>query len=84
MGFFSEFKKAATGKPAGDRYRVAGTTVSCAHCSGSTFFEKEALLDGRGASLLGIEAFGDAATALICTQCGHIEWFADQNLIERM
>lgn len=84
MGFFSEFKKAASGEAAGDRYRVAGRQVTCPHCGGSRFFEQEALLDGRGPSLLDLEWLGSSATVLVCTDCGRAEWFADAGKVERL
>lgn len=84
MGFFSELKKAASDKPAGESYKVAGIQVTCPHCKGTRFFEQEALLDSRDMSILNIEWAGDSATTLICTRCGHVEWFADDKLIERI
>lgn len=84
MGFFSDFKKTASDKPAGESYKVAGIQVTCPHCKGTRFFEQEALLDSRDMSILNIEWAGDSATTLICTRCGHVEWFADDKLVERI
>lgn len=84
MGFFSEFRKAASGEEAGDQYRVVGRLVTCPHCGGTHFFEREALLDGRGLSFLDLEWLGSSATVLVCTGCGRVEWFADAGKVERL
>lgn len=84
MGFFSEFKKAASGEPAGDGYKVAGIQVTCPHCGGTRFYEQEALLDGRGSSFLNMEWLGSSAVTLVCTNCGHVDWFADAGRVERI
>lgn len=83
MGFFSEFSKALNGEESGDRYRVAGKPVRCPHCGGERFFERDVLLDGRGASMLGLEWAGKGATALVCAACGHADLFAEAGLIEK-
>lgn len=84
MGFFSEFNKALKGEEGGDKYEVAGIAVSCPHCKGDHFLESEALLDGRGASIFGMEGFGAGATTLTCTKCGYVSWFADAKLVEKV
>lgn len=84
MGFFSEYKKAVAGEPAGDRYVVADKLVRCPHCGGDRFLRGSALLDGRGASLLGVEWLSGGATTLTCTACGHVDWFADDSAVERV
>lgn len=83
MGFFSEFSKALNGEEAGNCYRVAGKQVCCLHCGGERFFERDVLLDGRDASLLGVEWASKGATALVCTACGHTDLFAEAGLIEK-
>ena len=83
MGFFSEFSKAVKGDETGDRYMVAGKGVTCPHCGGTRFIEGSALLDSRGSSLFGVEWAGDSAVTLTCTSCGHVDWFADEGLVER-
>lgn len=84
MGFFSEFKKAMSGEEGGERYVVADKLVRCPHCGGDRFFEGSALLDSRGTSLFGVEWLGNGATTLTCANCGHVDWFADSGLIERV
>lgn len=83
MGFFSEFSKALGGERAGERYTVAGHPVTCPHCGGTRFFEGTALLDGRAASVLGVEWAGSSAVTLTCAACGRVEWFADAGRVER-
>lgn len=83
MGFFSEFSKVLNGDDAGERYTVAGRPVTCPHCGGTRFFESAALLDGRASSLFGVEWAGGSAVTLTCATCGHVDWFANQKLVER-
>lgn len=83
MGFFSEFSKAYNGDEAGDRFLVAGDPVTCPHCGGTHFFSKTALLDSRGASLLNVDWACKGATVLICSRCGHVDWFAGSGLVEK-
>ena len=84
MGFFSEFKKASRGEEAGDEYLVADKRVVCPHCGGTHFYEGSALLDKRGSSMLGLEWLGGSATTLTCVRCGHVEWFANNGIVERL
>ena len=83
MGFFSEFSKALNGDDAGERYTVAGHSVTCSHCGGTRFHESTALLDGRASSLFGVEWAGGSAVTLTCATCGHVDWFANEKLVER-
>ena len=83
MGFFSEFSKAYNGDEAGDRFLVAGDPVTCPHCGGTHFFSQSALLDSRGASLLNVDWACKGATVLICSRCGHVDWFAESGLVEK-
>lgn len=83
MGFFSEFSKAVKGEDAGERYVVAGREVACSHCGGKRFFEGTALLDSRFASYVGYDWASKGAVTLTCCECGHVEWFADQGLVEK-
>lgn len=49
-----------------------------------SFFESSALLDGRAGSFIGLEWAGDSAVTLTCATCGHVDWFADSKLVERV
>jgi ribosomal protein S27E len=49
-------------------YSIAGRTVRCPHCGETTFLPSEAMVT--------IRIWADSpATALICAECGRIEWF---------
>lgn len=84
MGFFSEFNKALNGEPAGNRFEIAEKELTCPHCGNRYFMEREALLDGRAMSFLNIEEFGSGATTLTCTNCGHVDWFANHKVIVKL
>ena len=56
-------------------YEAAGRRVVCAHCGGSTFAEHEALLNTTGATFVKLDWLNKSGTALICENCGLIQWF---------
>jgi hypothetical protein len=67
--------KAMGESPTGERYAVAGISVTCRHCTGARFVEGRALLNSAGMTLLNLD-WADRSTAILtCTACGHIEWF---------
>jgi hypothetical protein len=57
-------------------FAAAGRQIRCGHCGGTRFRSRDLLLDGRGASLVGLEWLSDGAVALICAECSAIQWFA--------
>lgn len=57
-------------------FTAAGRQIRCGHCGGTQFRSRDLLLDGRGASLLGLEWLADGAVALVCAECTAIQWFA--------
>ena len=66
-GFFRGF--------APGHYEAAGRQVVCAHCGGNTFAEHEALLNTTGATFVKLDWLNKSGTALICENCGLIQWF---------
>ncbi len=56
-------------------YQAGGRDVACAHCGGRTFAEHEALLNTTGATLVNLDWLNKSGTALICENCGLIQWF---------
>ena len=56
-------------------YQAGGREVACAHCEGKTFLEHEALLNTTGATFLNLDWLNKSGTALICENCGLIQWF---------
>jgi predicted nucleic-acid-binding Zn-ribbon protein len=74
MGFIEEFKRAYTGDDT-QHYEVAGKQVQCPHCGGNNFDTGSALLNTTGLTLLGLDWANRSAHLLICTACGHIDWF---------
>jgi len=53
------------------RYQAAGKPVRCSHCGGELFSEHEALLNSR----VGPDWLDKSGTALLCDNCGLIQWF---------
>ena len=62
--------------PAG--YQAAGEQVRCTHCQGTLFQAREILLNTAGASLLNLDWLNKSGTALVCENCGLIQWFGKQ------
>ncbi|HYD53342.1 MAG TPA: hypothetical protein VEA99_11965 [Gemmatimonadaceae bacterium] len=57
-------------------YAAGGRQVRCVHCAGTSFRSRDLLLDGRAATLAGVEWLSDGAVALVCADCTGIQWFA--------
>ena len=76
---FSSLKAAAKGFTSAfgpSRYRAGGIEVHCSHCQATIFHESEALLNTTGATLIKLDWLDKSGTALICGNCGLIQWFA--------
>jgi uncharacterized protein len=57
------------------RYQAGGIQVRCTHCKGELFLQHEALLSTTGATLMQLDWANKSGTALICENCGLIQWF---------
>lgn len=57
------------------RFRAAGLPISCQHCRADIFEKREAQLNSAGMTLLDLDWMNRSGTALICTNCGLIQWF---------
>lgn len=88
MGIMDNFSKSyfenVTGETLGDCYRVAGRAVACPHCGGSLFDERRAQLNTSIMTALDLDFLNRSAVTLECVACGHIEWFADEEKVERV
>lgn len=58
------------------RYQAGGVQIRCTHCKGEMFKEQEALLNTTGATLVNLDWLNKSGTALVCENCGLIQWFA--------
>jgi hypothetical protein len=58
------------------RYEAGRKQVRCLHCQGELFQEKEALLNTTSATLLSLDWTDKSGTALLCENCGLIQWYA--------
>jgi hypothetical protein len=58
-------------------YDAAGITITCPHCKNGTFYTHEALLNTTGAVMMRLEWLDESGTALICANCGLIQWFIE-------
>ncbi len=80
MGFLKSikdaFREGAEGTP--PRFEIEGKEVKCPHCGNTTFAEGSAQLNTAGMTFVGLDWANKSAWTLMCTECGHIEWFGQQ------
>lgn len=57
-------------------FTAAGKTIECPHCGGTSFTAKNVLLNSRGLTFFNLDWANKAATALTCTNCHRMEWYA--------
>lgn len=57
-------------------FKAAGVRIRCLHCGCEVFEAREVLMNTRGASLINLDWLNRGATALTCSKCGRVEWFA--------
>ncbi len=57
------------------QFVLSGKAVRCSHCDGDLFQERQVLLNTRLRTLVKLDWLDRAATALVCEQCGLIQWF---------
>lgn len=62
------------------RYLVAGRNVVCGHCENEEFTSRPGLINTRGLSFFGFDFANREATILVCSRCGHLEWFLERPL----
>lgn len=74
MGLFS--RSSASKEEAAARYLVVGMEVTCPQCRNNLFRSRRAQLNTAAMSFLNLDWANPSATILICSQCGHISWFA--------
>ena len=79
--FFDAVKAGVAGFKEGTQpceYSVAGRTVRCPHCTHTKFAPGSALLNTAGRTFFNLDWTDPSATILICSECGRIEWFAQE------
>ena len=59
-------------------YSAAGVAIACSHCGASEFERREAQLNTAGLTFLGLDWMNRGGTALVCVNCGLIQWFAKE------
>ncbi len=69
MGFFSKEDK----KP--EPCLVKGKEIQCLICGQDQFFERQAQLNTRQATLMGLDAYNAQGICAVCANCGFIHWF---------
>jgi hypothetical protein len=57
------------------QFAAGGKQVRCGHCGGDLFSQQEALLNTRGATLVKLDWLNKSGAALICENCGLIQWY---------
>lgn len=78
-GFFRAVKAGVRGAMSvlgPGRFQAAGLPISCQHCKADVFERREAQLDTALLTSLDLDWMNRSGTALVCTNCGLIHWFA--------
>lgn len=82
MGRFLDALKAGVeGFKEGSRptgYTLAGRPVRCPHCGNQEFVPGQAMLNSRMRTVFNVDWLDPSATVLVCSECGRIEWFAQE------
>jgi hypothetical protein len=68
--------RARASRPGGDQFVAAERPVICPQCGGDRFDTREALLNSTVLTAVGLDWLDRSATAMICTRCTHITFFA--------
>ncbi len=79
--FFNALKAGVTSLAEGTQpcgYSVAGRPVRCAHCGHEEFVPGRALLNTAARTFFKLDWTDPSATILVCAECSHIEWFAQE------
>lgn len=61
------------------KHKVAGAVLACAVCKNDEFWTRRTLMNTPGMTLFGIEWANKSALNYVCSQCGHVMWFLNQN-----
>jgi hypothetical protein len=59
-------------------YSINGKEISCSLCGERHFRHKAVLMNSSIATFLGFDWANRQASALACSECGHILWFMQQ------
>ena len=57
------------------QFAAGGVMVRCTHCQETEFERREAQLNTAGMTFLDLDWMNRGGTALVCTNCGLIQWF---------
>lgn len=71
MGLFSEDKEPR-------QIIVKNKKLKCTFCDHDIFKSRKAQLNTKAATLLNLDWANKSAHCYICTNCGHIEWFMEE------
>ena len=66
------------------RNRRTGKQISCSHCGGWDFELREAQLNTSLLTAADLDFLNHSASALVCSNCGHIEWFYQGKDLEQL
>ena len=79
--FFNALKAGVAGLTEGTEpraYSLAGKQVRCSHCGHEEFVPGRALLNTAARTFFKLDWTDPSATILVCADCSHIEWFAQE------
>ena len=62
----------------GGQFKAGGSKVVCSHCKNDVFTQEEAMLNKPTTTLFNLDWADRSGTALVCSNCGLIQWFAKE------
>jgi len=57
------------------QYRINNQQISCSCCGSREFEHRQVLLNTTAATLVNLDWANASASAMICDNCSHIDWF---------
>ncbi len=61
----------------GSKRIINDQPLTCTHCGGQSFDEREAQLHTAGMTFFKLDWLNKSATIFVCADCGRMEWFLD-------
>lgn len=82
MGLFSPGAPNPRRDPHG--VEIAGARLTCPHCGGAAFREREVMLNTSRMTAAGLDWVNPSATGFVCAGCGRVESFLEPRGLERL
>lgn len=61
------------------KHKIAGAVLECPICKHDEFWTRRTLMNTPGMTLFGLDWANKSALNYVCSSCGHVLWFINQN-----